>query len=110
MKVLATLSGRVADIVLPPLPVPAVNNRPRQLDSDVPAPVEVRPHLAGIDDLTIHEVAGTSELLFETVSQPFPDDKCGVPEGDAHRPAGICLYQPTCANSVAKISAKVGRA
>ncbi len=41
MKALATLSDRVPDIVLPPPRAPAVNNRPRQLDCDVPAPVGV---------------------------------------------------------------------
>ena len=56
MKALATLANTEPCIVLPPPRSPAVNYRPRQLDADVPEPVGVLPHLAGIADLAIQVV------------------------------------------------------
>ena len=42
MKALATLADKVPRIVLPPPRLPAVYNRPCQLDVDVPEPAGVR--------------------------------------------------------------------
>ena len=61
LTALATLADRVPEIVLPPPRAPAVINRPRQLEADVPVPIGVPPHLAGIDGLTLGLVTTPSD-------------------------------------------------
>ena len=61
MKALAALADTVPCIVLPPPRSPAVTNRPRQLDADIPEPAGVPSHPAGIGDLTVQVVTTTPD-------------------------------------------------
>ena len=61
LKALAALAEGSPEIVLPPPRVAAVENRPRQLTSDVGEPVGVPSHPARIDALDVKVVSTASE-------------------------------------------------
>ncbi len=61
MKALAGLAERVPEIVLPPPRTGGLDNRPRQLDTDVPAPVGVPSHPSRIDGLEFVPVETASQ-------------------------------------------------
>ena len=60
MKALGALAGRVPGIALPPPRAPAIRNRPRQLEADVPEPEPVPAHPARIRDLEVIVVANAA--------------------------------------------------
>ena len=61
MKALGALAERVPGIALPPPRAPAIRNRPRQLEADVPEPEQVPPHPARIRDLEVMVVANAAD-------------------------------------------------
>ncbi len=61
MKALGALAERDSGIALPPPKAPAIGNRPRQLEADVPEPEDVPPHPARIGDLGIVAVARAAD-------------------------------------------------
>ena len=61
MKALGALAERVPGIALPPPRTPAIRNRPRQLEADVPAPEPVPAHPARIRALEVIVVANAAD-------------------------------------------------
>ena len=61
MKALGALAERVPGIVLPPPRTPAIRNRPRQLEADVPEPEQVPAHPARIRALEVIVVANAAD-------------------------------------------------
>ena len=61
MKALGALAERVPGIALPPPRAPAIRNRPRQLEADVPEPEQVPAHPARIRALEVIVVANAAD-------------------------------------------------